>query len=62
MQLAFRKVREASYGTPRSPAQFFNVNSNRIMNSRHSAILVALAAAALFGAATPLAKALIGAM
>ncbi|MGS0894447.1 DMT family transporter [Burkholderia stagnalis] len=32
------------------------------MNPRHTAILVALAAAALFGAATPLAKALIGAM
>ena len=32
------------------------------MHSRHSAILVALTAAALFGAATPLAKALIGAM
>ncbi|USB88652.1 EamA family transporter, partial [Burkholderia cenocepacia] len=32
------------------------------MNPRHSAIFVALAAAALFGAATPLAKALIGAM
>ncbi|MCA8232583.1 hypothetical protein [Burkholderia cenocepacia] len=32
------------------------------MNSRHSAIFVALAAAALFGAATPLAKVLIGAM
>ncbi len=33
-----------------------------IMNPRQSAILVALAAAALFGAATPLAKALIGEM
>ena len=32
------------------------------MIPRHSAILVALTAAALFGAATPLAKALIGAM
>ncbi|QDW54438.1 MULTISPECIES: DMT family transporter [Burkholderia] len=32
------------------------------MNPRHSAILVALIAAALFGAATPLAKALLGAM
>ncbi|KAB0685101.1 EamA family transporter, partial [Burkholderia territorii] len=32
------------------------------MNPRNGAILVALTAAALFGAATPLAKALIGAM
>lgn len=47
---------------PKSRRPIFDVNSNRIMNPRHSAILVALTAAALFGAATPLAKALVGAM
>ncbi len=38
------------------------LRKDRLMNPRHSAILVALIAAALFGAATPLAKALLGAM